>query len=154
MIVWMLVLRNCVLGCTLFENFSLFDMNVNGSAGPCEGYIFDGSLVHRGKERMRVCLLSPSLNTASFFPILPPQRPNSFSSNMQDVLISFLLRITLFLSLLACYTGAFCFSGQCYVRDSYFLNLSQIEFLLIDCTESVYFIGFHPEGLESFCSSA
>lgn len=62
----------CNLGCRLscFGNL-LFDTNVNESAGPCQGNIFDGSLMHREKERLCVCLLSPSLNTASFFPTLP-----------------------------------------------------------------------------------
>jgi hypothetical protein len=53
----------------------LFDIYVNGSAGPFQGNIFDGSLMHREKERMCVCLLSPFLNTGSFFPTLPPQLP-------------------------------------------------------------------------------
>ncbi|XP_021643313.2 polypyrimidine tract-binding protein homolog 2 isoform X2 [Hevea brasiliensis] len=50
-------------------------MNVNGSAGPCQRNIFDGSLMHWEKEHMCVCLLSPFLNTASFFPTPPLQLP-------------------------------------------------------------------------------
>lgn len=45
-----------------------FNMKLNGSAGQCPGYIFNGSLLHREKERMRVCLLSLFLNSSSFFP--------------------------------------------------------------------------------------
>lgn len=51
------------------------DIYVNGSAGPFQGNILDGSLVHLEKERMCVCLLSPLLKTASFFPTPPPQLP-------------------------------------------------------------------------------
>lgn len=58
----------------------LFDVNVNESAGPCQGNIFDGSLVHREKEHMCVCLLSPFLNTTSLFPSLLPQLPPTFHS--------------------------------------------------------------------------
>lgn len=58
----------------------LFDMNVNESAGPCQGNIFDGSLVHREKEHMCVCLLSPFLNTTSLFPSFLPQLPPTFLS--------------------------------------------------------------------------
>ncbi|RVW26728.1 Polypyrimidine tract-binding protein-like 2 [Vitis vinifera] len=40
--------------------------------GPCHSNIFDGSLMHWEKGHMCVCLLSPFLNTDSFFPTLPP----------------------------------------------------------------------------------
>lgn len=62
----------CSLGCFIRH---LFDMNVNESAGPCHGNIFDGSLMHWEKGHMCVCLLSPFLNTASFFPTVPPYLP-------------------------------------------------------------------------------
>lgn len=57
------------LGCSMscFVKL-LFDKSLNGSAGTCQGNIFNGSLLHREKERICVCLLSPCLNTGSFFP--------------------------------------------------------------------------------------
>lgn len=69
----MLKMSSC--GCRSFSFVIRFygevvDMYVNESAGPCQGNIFDGSLVLW--ERAHVCLFPFSfLRTASFFPILP-----------------------------------------------------------------------------------
>ena len=37
-----------------------FDLKLHGSAGPCDGHIVDGSLVH-GRKRMCVCFPFPCL---------------------------------------------------------------------------------------------
>lgn len=55
----------CHMPCFIYL---LFDKNLNESAGACQGIIFNSSLLHREKEKMCVCLLSPLLNTASSSP--------------------------------------------------------------------------------------